>query len=153
MKDQSSADWRLDIRRYAFRQEFRTRYADLDWRGQTHEVAIGRLMEATRYYPMRELLGSDARDAYDSVLGRVSIRHLRPGAFEGIVVGGASIVHVGTRSFSWCTGLFHEGSCFALSEATQIAIDAQGRSRPLSDAARTRLTAWMAAANVSDSAG
>ncbi|MBL8270070.1 hypothetical protein [Steroidobacter sp.] len=143
MNDATDSAWYLDLDRHALREEFRTRYGDLDWRVQTHEVAIGRLMEATRYYPLRQVLGTDAADAYESVLGRVRIRLLRPGAFEGTVVGATSIVDIGTRSFTWCTCLFNDGVCFAVSEATQIAIDTDGKSRALSLAARTLLGRWL----------
>lgn len=143
MTEPTDSAWYLDLHQHALREALRTRYGDLDWRGHTHEVAIGRLMEATRYYPLRQVLGTEAADAYESVLGRVRIRILRPGAFEGIVVGATSIVDIGTRSFTWCTCLFNDGVCFAVAEATQIAIDANGKSRALSLAARELLGRWL----------
>ena len=131
---------RLNLRHYAYTVGMGTRYGDFDCHGHMHEIAIGRLFEALRYARLSFLFGPGESEAFESVTGRMVVHRLQPGRFEGVIVGAASISRIGTSSFEWATALFHEGSCFALSEMTQIVVDQNFRPRTIPASVRERLT-------------
>lgn len=131
---------RLDAHRYAFTQQITTRYSDLDAQSRTHEVAIGRMLESLRYGRLSFLFGPDECEPFESVTGRMTLRRPLPGRFEGVVIGAASISKIGRSSFEWETALFHEGRCFALSEMTQIVVDAAFRPSTMPQSLRDRLS-------------
>lgn len=138
-----ACEWRLNPQRYAFAQTFELRYGDLDVQHELNEQAMGRMLEATRFHMLKQFGGTPAAYVLDTVIAEINFERLDL-IFSGMdIVGTASVLRVGSTSFSLATALFSGGACLALSDVVHVAIDAQGRPRRLCDAGRQALQSWM----------
>lgn len=141
----NSHGWRIDLSRYAFSRAFELRYGDLNSQGQLHELAIGRMLEATRYQMLRALANTPAAHLIDNVTAQVTFERLRPAVQGREIIGAAGVLRIGQRSYVLGLSLFSDGCCQVLSDVVHVLVDADLRPRVLTECGRAALRRWQPA--------
>ena len=110
---------RTKVRSYAAHKTIPLKYADVGPSGDVSTIAIARLFEEGRYMIRSKIDHPIARDRrIGFVLARVRVDVLEPLHYPGSVDIAIGVGRIGRSSFDYVTGLFQDGCCAALSDAT-----------------------------------
>jgi len=116
------------------------RYADTDRQGHVNNALFATFLETGRveilYDPDEPLAASGA----EFVIARLSLDFLGEVHWPGSVTVGTGVDEIGTSSLTLAQAIYQDDRCVAQAETVIVQMDsASRRSRPLSDAARSRL--------------
>ena len=135
---------RLVLANYPRHLQIDTQYGDMDVHGHINNLAIGRYFESARarvqldLYQGKKLFQQNAD--YAIMLVENNIRFLAECHFPEPVTVASALGHIGNSSYQFQQGLFQEGVCVALSEATMVCAQ-HGKAVPVPDDVRARLQA------------
>lgn len=122
------ASWRLDPEAYPVREEFGTRYQDLDPNGHLNNVAFAALFENAR---VRINQATRPRPANErTMVASVAIAYLREGSFPEPVTICSGIGRIGTSSWTIEQAMFQTGQCIATCD-TVVVTRTDNAAKPL----------------------
>lgn len=118
------------------REEFGTRYQDLDPNGHLNNVAFAALFENAR---VRINQATRPRPANErTMVASVAIAYLREGSFPEPVTICSGIGRIGTSSWTIEQAMFQAGQCIATCD-TVVVCRTDGAAKPLRDEIRAEL--------------
>ncbi len=119
------------------------RFGDLDAQGHVNNAVFSTYFESGRVAMFRDPdLGIGVLGA-TFVLVRQEIDFLRELRWPGEVEIGTGLVEFGRSSFTVTQAIFNSDVCAAAGRATLVMMDeVSRRARPLTDAAKAKLTPW-----------
>jgi len=136
-------DIRLDD--FPLRTSDKLRYADTDRQGHVNNAVFATFMETGRVAFLHDPQAPLAEPGSAFVIARLTIDFRAEIVWPGEVEIGTRVAAVGRSSLTLEQGVFQNGRCAARAESVIVLMDeATRRSRPLSPAARDRLTLLMA---------
>lgn len=130
-----------------FRTEVPVRFRDLDAMGHAHHTLPLIYLEEARAAFWRELKGSASIDDIDYVMAEITLRFHARTLYPSLVNVGLSVIRVGGKSFTMEFELrASDGTLLSSGTAIQVAYDyGAGGSKPIDEADRRVLQAWVAA--------
>jgi acyl-CoA thioester hydrolase len=116
---------RLTLENYPVQFELPLRWSDVVNGRCIGSVGIARYFEDARMNFIAELIGRSGmvRSSWNTVIRQCSIEAVADMVYPGKVTAGCSILRVGNTSYQGGYGIFQNGVCVALSDATLVWID------------------------------
>ena len=153
MSGQSDKADEIALEDFPFRAMDTIRYGDTDRQGHVNNAVFATFLESGRvrllYDPANPLADSGAA----FVIARLMLDFRAEIAWPGEVAIGTRVAAVGRSSMTLEQGLFQNRRCVAKAQTIIVQMDeATRQSRPLSEAAKRRLAAFMEAAPEAGSA-
>lgn len=136
MKDDPA---RCDPAAYPFSLEMQVRYADMDTNAHLNNVAFARFFEEARVR-MHHALGGKRALGLRPIIAHVGIDYLAEGNWPAPATVSASILRIGTSSYTVGMALFQAGKCIALCDSVVVNRTESGAGgAPLPDKVRQAL--------------
>ncbi|MEQ1688537.1 MAG: acyl-CoA thioesterase [Sphingopyxis sp.] len=123
--------WRLSPAPYPVRDDFQTRFQDLDLNGHINNVAFAALFESARVLLNRRIRPWAERPANErTMVASVEITYLAEGNFPDPVTIASGVGRVGTSSWTIIQAMFQGGACIATCDSV-VVCRTDGEAKPL----------------------
>lgn len=122
------------------------RYADTDRQGHVNNAVFSTVFETGRVELLYDPTAPMADDGAEFVIAKLTLEFRGEIQWPGSVVVGTGVVKLGTSSMTLGQAAYQHDACVATAETVIVQIDSASRTaRPLSAAARARLSAFLLA--------
>jgi acyl-CoA thioester hydrolase len=123
---------RFDLSIYPHRVELNARFADLDPQWHLNNVRIAEFYQEGRVSfnrALRKEFDLEREPGHRTLVARQSIDYLAEVEWPGTIIVTAGISRIGGASFAIALGLFQNGKCLGISDATLVHATKQGPAR------------------------
>lgn len=134
---------RLSLETYPFTVDVPTRFADLDPLRHLNNVRLAEIYEEGRVRLHMAMAVEAAREKGSrTVIAQLTVRYLAEGFYPAVLQAGGGVSRIGGSSYEIAQGLFQDGRCIGTCD-TVLVYTREGRSTPLPEALRARLTDYL----------
>lgn len=135
---------RLILTNYPFSWDIDTSYGDMDVAGHVNNVVVTRFYETGRSRWLLKMTGDPDifKSGFNTVVAEYTVKFLAEVNFPDRATIATGIGRIGNSSFSCQQGLFVDGQCVGLSDASMV-LTIDGKPSPIDDALREKMQSFL----------